>query len=46
MAISKLKPASDILALHNASKSTGHGSHFGENYFQGQSIPELPRGTP
>ena len=35
VAISKLKPAADILALHNARHLTGHDSHFGENYFQG-----------
>lgn len=33
MAVSKLKPASDVLALHTApSPNTIH--HFGENYFQ------------
>lgn len=34
VAISKLKPASDILALHNSRDITKHDSHFGENYFQ------------
>ncbi|KAF8453757.1 hypothetical protein BDZ91DRAFT_748624 [Kalaharituber pfeilii] len=32
VAVSKLKPASDILALHNAASTPT--SHFGENYFQ------------
>ncbi|KAI5794374.1 hypothetical protein DFH27DRAFT_566248 [Peziza echinospora] len=34
VAISKLKPASDIEALYSAEKRTGHDSHFGENYVQ------------
>lgn len=34
IAVSKLKPASDVLALHTSpSPSTGH-THFGENYLQ------------
>jgi pyridoxal phosphate enzyme (YggS family) len=40
--VSKLKPASDILALHTSSSSP---SHFGENYFQelSEKAPLLPR---
>jgi pyridoxal phosphate enzyme (YggS family) len=40
--VSKLKPASDILALHT---SDSNPSHFGENYFQelSEKAPLLPR---
>jgi pyridoxal phosphate enzyme (YggS family) len=34
VAVSKLKPASDILALHSAPPPTGPQLHFGENYVQ------------
>jgi len=32
--VSKLKPASDILALHTSPAANGWASHFGENYVQ------------
>lgn len=32
--VSKLKPASDILALHTSPAANGWANHFGENYFQ------------
>jgi pyridoxal phosphate enzyme (YggS family) len=40
--VSKLKPASDILALHT---STSQPEHFGENYFQelSEKAPILPK---
>jgi uncharacterized pyridoxal phosphate-containing UPF0001 family protein len=42
VAVSKLKPANDILALH---ESPARHSHFGENYAQelGQKAELLPR---
>lgn len=43
MAVSKLKPANDILALHQ--QATPPQVHFGENYAQelGQKAEMLPR---
>lgn len=46
MAVSKLKPANDILALHQPSSAGGAGhTHFGENYAQEltQKAELLPR---
>jgi hypothetical protein len=34
VAVSKLKPATDILALHQESEGTKGHVHFGENYAQ------------
>lgn len=34
MAVSKLKPATDILALHQEGEGTKEHVHFGENYAQ------------
>ncbi|RPA82770.1 hypothetical protein BJ508DRAFT_413934 [Ascobolus immersus RN42] len=45
VAVSKLKPSSDILALYNAREQTKQEPHFGENYVQElmEKAKELPQ---